>query len=110
MEISAEPCRPIEIQAPADDDERNGESTQQGDEDSHGAAMDQGSVQNASRFGDRVLVEFIKRGENRGTQNSDSIQGHPEFGSTTRLTRRTPTPRGRPFGRGDGCGESLPEI
>ena len=110
MEIAAEARGSIEIHALADDYERDDEPTQQGQENSHGASMDEGSVPNASRSGDRVLVEFIKSGDNRATQNSDSIQRHPEFGSTTRITRRTPTPRRHPFGRGDRCGESLPEI
>ena len=110
MEITAEAGRPIEVQALADDDQRDDEPTQQAQEDSHGAAVNQGSVPKAPRSGDRGLVEFIERGENRGTQNSDCIQGHPEFGSATCITRRTPTPHRHPFGRGDRCGESLPEI
>jgi hypothetical protein len=65
------------MQTAAGDDQRNRESAQQGQQNTHGATMNQSAVPEALGAGHRAGVELIDCGQHRRGQNRSYIQQHP---------------------------------
>jgi hypothetical protein len=80
MKKTNQPGRGIELQTAADDNERNGKSAQEGEQDAHGTAMNEGAVPKTFCACYRAGMQFVQSGQQRGSDDGNPIQDHPQLG------------------------------
>ena len=80
MEKAGQAGGSIQMQTPADDDQREGESAQKGQQDPHGAAMNERAAPQTPCALDRPGMEDVERGQRSRPQDGEDIQDHPQPG------------------------------
>jgi len=72
--------RRIEMQAAAGDNQRASKPANQGQQNPHGTALKQGSMDESLGTHDWGGAEFKQCGRHRGDEDGDGVQCHPHFG------------------------------
>src|ERR1019366_2383062 len=73
-------CRRVQMHPPAGDEERDGESTQKGQQDAHRTAVNQRAVPEPPGACQWPGMKLIKCCKHRGDEDRNTVRYHPKLG------------------------------
>ena len=99
MKIAGQARRGIEMKPPADDNQRDRKSAKKRQQNSHRSPMNERAAPESLCAVHRPGMKLIKRREDRSSQDSNSIQNHPQLCCAPGAAHRTRHCATRPFRR-----------